>query len=483
MNEGGWIWQVFVSECARTQHPQRIGDIRLACARADSARAQRLPPRAVERLLDERARTGKARILGLVAGLRSGGRRLYWPAGSELPSQDITAPSLIELTLRELRAHPQWANGEPFQARALVDWLRLQVTSNVPITWHGVYAALRNLARRNQPVVQTRHEANGRTIWALRPESNPEATSNVSSLDVAQLIAAHVERSGCTAVPLNELLVALGPNERGEVRRVLHHLKSARNRVTAAGTVLSYVSVGRFQGIPVLTLTDELEIARQALSARSAAQTLRTIRWRLRHTNLMGTGLRALSTRERLSGWLPELRATLCAAQTHAHGVWANTLASQVEYCSALTEWVSNLREQHPCAARCLEITPASWICTATSVGVLKAFAGAPNSRQAFRPLLSRWQVLHRHIGPVPSGGEQFRDPARFDAVDVYLLAHAHLGSPTDRSQALASSHAVGIGRPDLSDVLWEGYIQPHERSGLEFYHRALDAMPREGRG
>lgn len=473
MDDSGWIWQTFLNECARTQHPQRIGDIRIACAQADKDRALRLRPRAIERLLDERARTGKALILGLVAGLRSGGRRLYWPKESEPPSRDIPAPAHIEMTLRSLRAHPQWATGEPFHVRALVDWLHIHGTS---VPWNAVYTALRNLARRKQPVVHARHEAHGRTLWVLLPTTPRPRARLASSVRAPELLAAQVERSGCPAVLLRDLLAPLRPWDRAELRRILHHRDPARMRACDDGGEVEYVYVGRLQGSPVLACATSLDAARAALSAKFATLTLRTIRRRLRLADLSGKTLYALSVRERLNTWIPELRTILRVAQTHAHGEWAMRLTAHVEYCAALSERVVSLRDEAPPSPRCLGLAQWSWRTTASTADMLQTFPGVPRSRQAFRPLLTRWHVLHRESA-LARNQHHHGDMVCWDTLDTYLGAYARLGTPPEKVVAQACLRVLGIGRPDLDDARWNEYIHSHERAGVDFFHRAVQRL------
>jgi hypothetical protein len=258
------------------------------------------------------------------------------------------------------------------------------------------------------------------------------------------------------------------------LRRVIHHLSRSRIRAKSDFGVADHVHIGRLDGSPVLALASNFQPAREALSACYAIRTLRVIRRRVRIAEIAGTTVNALSTRERLRTWLPELCSAIRAAQAHALGAWAVTLTTQLEYCIALADLVATLRNQNPSPARCIGGTPSWWISTASAVEMLHAFAGAPHSRQAFRPLLARWHVLRREGEATTNDQQRSGDALHWDAVDTYVLANARFGTPAHKVWARECLRSVGIGRPDLDDDCWHEYIQPHECAGLDFYRAAL---------
>jgi len=286
----------------------------------------------VTRALDSLARTGDLRVDGLVFGLRSGGRRLYWPAGWAA-ARGTPQTSPMDQIHAMIRQHPLWGRGAPFRARELVAYA--EKASDLPragsrgsrakaveravasMSWSTVFRSLRNLERRRCPLIRRTTDERGQVRWMLlgasgephatadhlipaqvtatapavliQPVAGPRvqrpprvlALAGVSRRRLDALMARVITRAGRAVVSRRELLASVAPGaSRDAVQRLLRWLldrfgRHQSHRATTVPAPLPLAVLGWLDGDCYFARWQHAETAAQGLQGLEALVRLR----------------------------------------------------------------------------------------------------------------------------------------------------------------------------------------------------------------
>ncbi len=512
MSDRAWVSSVFRALCSETGLAQRLQDVRDACARVDPTRAALLGSRTVSAMLDAHTRAGYIVVVGYVAGLRSGGRRLYWPADYAPPSRSPEPRSATEAIRAIILPRATGLPSEPFCTADIVQDARRRFPHlESQLSWPAVYAAIRNLSRQRQPLVAALHVGRNRTRWTLiapavdswqgsgaRPRNPADPGLEARLWDrVVQLR----ERTGCVAVLFRDVLSTQSARDRGLARLALHRLgRETRDRrrntirdpafedSPEAGHAL--VRIGRFDGSAVLSTYADQTTAQRALPALYALQWLRRMRRRLRGTPEDGRTktVGGFLTAHRLDGALREAAGLIALARTTAQPPWSAQLDAAAALVDALT--VDGARRINAWGGELdtlalLEAAHWRWEDRAGAARVLLAFPEAPRTRQAVQAFLLRCRVFYHWAAPTDrrnSGTWRTDDGMRWDAIDLILHATRGFGSPTARRDATHALRYVGLGRPDPDAAAWPLRFDTADAAlGFRAYQRAVDMAFQDG--
>ena len=131
----------------------------------------------IVRALDSLARTGHLVITQMTFGLRSGGRRCYWPAGLPVP-QALSPQTSLALIVACIASQHRWRHGARFTARELALALANPAVSQCGAldqgSWQTAFRCLRNLERRVTPLVR-RTTVRGKVWWTWMGDVGPTA--------------------------------------------------------------------------------------------------------------------------------------------------------------------------------------------------------------------------------------------------------------------------------------------------------------------